>query len=62
MLLDTQPLAPAEARRAGEQLVEGIRSLTWLPPDGQTDGAAGRIGNMQFSSGLLAVRSAGEAL
>lgn len=60
-LPDTQSLAPAGARRAGEQLVEGICSLTWLPLDRQTR-AAGRIGNVQLDSGLLAVRSGGEAL
>lgn len=41
--------------------MEGIRSLTWLPLDRQTR-AAGRIGNVQLDSGLLAVRSGGEAL
>lgn len=48
-LPDTQSLAPAEARWAGEQLVEGIRSLTWLPPDRQTE----LQGELEMCSSIL---------
>lgn len=60
LLLDTQPLAPAEARRAGAQLLEGTCSLTWLPPNRQMDKTVGR--SVQLPAGLPALRSGGEAL